>query len=317
MGVGVMTMTKRTRGPGRILMASLMLAIGIACGALLLGSVYGQQTQPVLQEVRISPAEHAHEGMDNGETVAPRDDGIDEASTVLPSPFTGELPERGGKPEVPAKVTTGQNKASAVMPSPSTGETPEKGEKPEDPVKVTTEQNNMKAKRSEPDQASSRSNHPSNTNQVSLSAAAGSLADAANDDPAQDPIFQNPVSKFLGSQTPRNRQGDLDKEAVVELPSRKPIDPSKVLDSPLAGSPGGCLKAYGENGQCLPTVPPSEAVHVRDMIASGQDAASMQHPWTCEELQTIFADGIKVRVSGQDPQKLDRNDDGVACGLGD
>lgn len=85
----------------------------------------------------------------------------------------------------------------------------------------------------------------------------------------------------------------------------------------LAESPtdlGGCLTEYGDAGQCLPVVPPSESAHVQAMVAAGLDPASMPHQWKCKEVRTYFRDGLAVRVAGVDPQKLDRDADGVACG---
>jgi hypothetical protein len=72
---------------------------------------------------------------------------------------------------------------------------------------------------------------------------------------------------------------------------------------------GGCLVAYGKPGQCLPEVPPSQAEHV----AMGH----MQPHWECAEVRTIFAKGLKLRDKGVDPQGLDTNRDGTACGKGD
>ncbi|WP_394162023.1 hypothetical protein [Galactobacter valiniphilus] len=93
------------------------------------------------------------------------------------------------------------------------------------------------------------------------------------------------------------------------------VAPEDVLGSERGT--GGCLKEYGQTGQCLPPVPPSQAEHVSQMLAAGQDPSAMTHPYRCTEVRTMFATGLIVRVSGVDPQGLDRNGDGVACGRGD
>lgn len=99
------------------------------------------------------------------------------------------------------------------------------------------------------------------------------------------------------------------------LKQRADVAPDKVHDADTA--PGGCLAEYGEDGQCLPAIPPSLAKHVQDMVKADQDVSSMPHHWDCSELRTYFADGIAVRKAGKDPQSLDVNKDGVACGPGD
>lgn len=81
-----------------------------------------------------------------------------------------------------------------------------------------------------------------------------------------------------------------------------------VLPSPEAGN-GGCERAYGDGGQCLPVVPPSQAAHV---------AAGHAKPrWTCKEVRRYFAEGLVVAETGVDPLDLDRDEDGIACGARD
>jgi hypothetical protein len=89
---------------------------------------------------------------------------------------------------------------------------------------------------------------------------------------------------------------------------RPDTPPHSVLPSPQAAN-GGCERAYGDGGQCLPVVPPSQAEHV---------AAGHGKPrWTCEEFRRYFPDGLVVVVTGVDPSRLDANGDGTACGPGD
>jgi hypothetical protein len=80
---------------------------------------------------------------------------------------------------------------------------------------------------------------------------------------------------------------------------------------------GGCLKEYGDAGQCLTVVPPSLAEHIQQMKDAGLDPASMPHNWSCAEVRVYFPKGITVRQPGVDPQHLDANRDGTACGAGD
>lgn len=106
----------------------------------------------------------------------------------------------------------------------------------------------------------------------------------------------------------RDRSSGLAKQA--------PVDPAAVLGSAEL-SLGGCLPQYGESGQCLPAVPPSQSQHLQDMRSAGLDPGSMAHDWNCAEVREYFPNGIVVRQVSVDPQKLDPNDDGMACGPAD
>jgi hypothetical protein len=53
------------------------------------------------------------------------------------------------------------------------------------------------------------------------------------------------------------------------------------------------------------------------MKNAGLDPASMPHNWTCSEVRVYFHNGISVRQPRTDPQHLDGNGDGIACGVGD
>ncbi|SDK98103.1 hypothetical protein [Arthrobacter sp. ok362] len=100
------------------------------------------------------------------------------------------------------------------------------------------------------------------------------------------------------------------------LKQRGPVDPAAVLtDASL--SLGGCLPQYGSDGQCLPAIPPSMSRHLKEMKDAGLDPGSMPHSWTCTEVRTYFKSGLSVRKAHVDPQKLDTNHDGVACGAAD
>jgi len=106
----------------------------------------------------------------------------------------------------------------------------------------------------------------------------------------------------------RDRSSGLAEQAAV--------DPAAVLGSREV-SLGGCLPEYGEDGQCLPAVPPSQSQHLQDMKNAGLDPGSMAHDWNCAEVREYFPNGIAVRQVSVDPQKLDPNDDGMACGPAD
>ncbi|MET3771711.1 hypothetical protein ACJJV6_03125 [Arthrobacter nitrophenolicus] len=97
---------------------------------------------------------------------------------------------------------------------------------------------------------------------------------------------------------------------------REKVTPSQVFGGAAPGT-GGCLPEYGEDGQCLPAVPPSLARHVSEMRAAGQDPSAMDHRWSCSEVRKYFRDGLAVRQPGIDPQGLDTNSDGKACAAGD
>jgi hypothetical protein len=100
------------------------------------------------------------------------------------------------------------------------------------------------------------------------------------------------------------------------LTEQSAVDPAAVLGSKDL-SLGGCLPQYGDDGQCLPAVPPSQSQHFQDMKAAGLDPGSMAHNWSCPEVREYFPKGLTVRQAKVDPQKLDTNDDGLACGPAD
>ncbi|MHA7282234.1 hypothetical protein [Arthrobacter sp. TMS2-4] len=106
------------------------------------------------------------------------------------------------------------------------------------------------------------------------------------------------------------------KDRSAGLAPRGPVSPPTVK-GPNGPALGGCLAEYGADGQCLPVVPPSQAAHAQQMKESGLDPRSMPHPWSCDEVRLFFADGLTVRQPAVDPQSLDTNADGTACGAGD
>lgn len=71
-----------------------------------------------------------------------------------------------------------------------------------------------------------------------------------------------------------------------------------------AARTGGCALGYGDGRSCLPVSPPSAAQHA----GHGKKVR-----WTCEELLTLFPEGIPLQVRGNDPLRLDEDDNGIAC----
>lgn len=71
-----------------------------------------------------------------------------------------------------------------------------------------------------------------------------------------------------------------------------------------AARTGGCAPGYGDGRSCLPVAPPSAAQH------PGHGA---KIAWTCEELLTLFPQGIPLQVPGTDPLGLDEDGNGIAC----
>lgn len=68
----------------------------------------------------------------------------------------------------------------------------------------------------------------------------------------------------------------------------------------------GCTKEYGAGRACLPLISPG-----------GARMGGMQMDWTCAEVRSVLPNGIALSKAGNDPQRLDRNHDGVGCGPGD
>lgn len=135
---------------------------------------------------------------------------------------------------------------------------------------------------------------------------------ADEEDPANRP--QTSLQDAAGREHPVGAANPAPQAPLPQL--REKVLPSQVLESGATGY-GGCLLEYGENGQCVPAVPPSLASHVQDMKAAGGNPNAMEHRWSCTELRQYFKDGVALRQAGTDPQKLDANGDGKACGAGD
>ena len=70
-----------------------------------------------------------------------------------------------------------------------------------------------------------------------------------------------------------------------------------------AARTGGCAPGYGDGRSCLPVAPPSSA-----QATNGKKVA-----WTCQELLTLFPQGIPLQIRGTDPLRLDEDGNGIAC----
>lgn len=131
----------------------------------------------------------------------------------------------------------------------------------------------------------------------------------AGADPADQP---HPSSLTRVAQ--RGRPSDVEDDRVntgkaplakdVRGTARKVL-PSEVLDE--ESRRGGCVKGYGQPGQCLPKQPPAQrAEH------AGHGAPAALRKWTCTDVRLLFKDGLQVDRA--DRLRLDSNKDGVACG---
>lgn len=100
-----------------------------------------------------------------------------------------------------------------------------------------------------------------------------------------------------------------DRGAAKELRGDRPQTLPKEVFKDVGAARGGCNVFYGRGGQCLPAVPPSQAEHVA--------AGHMKPQWDCGEVRLMFQDGIRLTNAKADPERLDTNKDGIACGSGD
>lgn len=139
---------------------------------------------------------------------------------------------------------------------------------------------------------------------VVLALAAGGMVSVLGDAGAAPP---RPTSLAEAASQPQGI-GARRLASGLEQAPRPDTDPKQVVPD-TATKTGGCVGAYGRPGQCLPTIPPSQAEHV----AMGH----MQPHWDCTEVRTIFRKGLAVRARGVDPLGLDRDHDGTACGKND
>lgn len=124
------------------------------------------------------------------------------------------------------------------------------------------------------------------------------------------------AGRDAGAEVPGQARRSGPAERTQGLRERAAVTPEEVLGGE-GTAPGGCVPEYGKDGQCLPSVPPSLAKHVAEMEAAGMDPAGMDHHWGCDEVRAYFPGGLAVRSPGEDPQGLDPDGDGLACGAGE
>ncbi len=157
---------------------------------------------------------------------------------------------------------------------------------------------------------------------VALVLAAGLMPAAAqvasNDEPdgspraGADPADQ-PAPSSLTRVAQRGRPSDVEDDRVnhgrapiaeAVRGTAKKVLPSEVLNE--QSQRGGCVKGYGQPGQCLPTQPPVQRGH------GGHGSPAVPARWTCTDVRLLFKDGLQVDRA--DRLRLDSNRDGVACG---
>jgi hypothetical protein len=120
------------------------------------------------------------------------------------------------------------------------------------------------------------------------------------------PVVDDPIAAPHASVKPNvanemnGKPGKVDMAGKVHMHKAAPV-PKGLTGN---GQGNGCLKNYGEPGQCLPVMSPMQ-----------QAMPEMDHPWTCDEVRDLFPKGISVH--GADTLGLDTNSDRTMCGPGD
>jgi hypothetical protein len=132
---------------------------------------------------------------------------------------------------------------------------------------------------------------------VSMSSQGAPLAST----PVTTPIAQPHASVAPGVAAEMNG-----KKSNVHLSGKvKMHTPAKGLTNLSGkGQGNGCLKNYGQPGQCLPVISPAQ-----------QQMPDMTMPWTCADVRLLFPDGLSVH--GKDTLNLDSNNNGTLCDAGD
>jgi hypothetical protein len=126
-------------------------------------------------------------------------------------------------------------------------------------------------------------------------------APSANDGPVTEPIAKPHATVKPGvAQEMNGKPGKVDMAGKIHMHKAAPVPKSLTGN----GQGNGCLKNYGEPGQCLPVV-----------SAAQQSMPDMDMPWTCADVRELFPDGISVH--GSDTLGLDTNRDRTMCGPGD
>lgn len=126
--------------------------------------------------------------------------------------------------------------------------------------------------------------------------------------PEVTPVAQQTESAETQQQRQQVNEGNQELAGGVPMRSAPGVKPKDVDPSSLTG---GCVLGYGRGKACLPFAPPSQKF-------------GEKIPWTCEEVRTLFPDGIAVNrasegtpKAGVDPLRLDGNKDFIACDSGD
>jgi hypothetical protein len=126
-------------------------------------------------------------------------------------------------------------------------------------------------------------------------------APSADDGAVTEPIakphatVKPDVAKEMNGKTSKVTMADK-----VHMHKPAPVPKSLIGN----GQGNGCLKNYGEPGQCLP-----------ETSLAQQSMPDMDMPWTCADVRELFPHGISVH--GTDTLGLDSNKDHTMCDPGD
>lgn len=124
---------------------------------------------------------------------------------------------------------------------------------------------------------------------------------ADNHDPVETSVAVATVAPDVAKEM--NGGGKVTMAEGIEMHPATKVDSQRLIGH---GNGAGCVKGYGDPGQCVPVVSPS-AQEMGDM-------PGMNHSWTCAELRTLFPEGVRVK---NDSLGLDSNSNGVACDAAD
>ena len=144
-----------------------------------------------------------------------------------------------------------------------------------------------------------------------------SLADAVKGHglAAGDPLYAPPGQQKVRDVDVEDRVSNKGGQQGQALPTTK-MTKEQALEkarTEAVSRTAGCVLEYGAGDGCLPVASPGQVAHDQQM----GPMPGMVIPWTCPDVRVIFPAGLPLSQAGVDPQGLDLNRDGVACGAGD
>lgn len=146
-----------------------------------------------------------------------------------------------------------------------------------------------------------------------------SLASAVRDHglAAGEPLWVPPGQQKVKAVDPKDRASERagGTPQGSALPTTRMTE-EEALDrarTQVAARTAGCVPEYGAGQGCLPVASPGQVRHDQQM----GPMPGMTIPWTCPELRVLVPAGLALSSPGVDPQHLDINGDGLACGTGD